>query len=147
MENGYWMVSKVFWQTICRLRRGQWDIAQAVPSKGGETLASTEENVERWKEHFEEVLNPVDTPSFQEAVLESPSEIGSISIVAVATAVKCLCSGKATGVDKIHLEMLKPLDNVGVLWLMCLFNVAQKAGAVPLDCQTGVVVQIFKNGD
>lgn len=53
MKNYYWTASKLFWQTIQHLRRGQQDGAQAILSKGGETLSSTGEIVERWKEHFE----------------------------------------------------------------------------------------------
>ncbi|CAM2097058.1 unnamed protein product [Caretta caretta] len=62
MENDYQMASKVFWQTIHHLRRGQQDIVEAVFSKDGETLTLTEKIIERWKEHFEELLNSMDTP-------------------------------------------------------------------------------------
>ncbi|KAJ3603006.1 hypothetical protein NHX12_030750 [Muraenolepis orangiensis] len=53
---------KRFRQTIRRLRRGKHGSIQAVYSKGGTLLTSTEEVIGRWKEHFEELLNPT-TPS------------------------------------------------------------------------------------
>ena len=35
---------------------------------GGELLTRTEDNVERWKEHFEDLPNPADMSSIEEAV-------------------------------------------------------------------------------
>lgn len=61
-------------------------------------LTLTEEIVERWKQHFEELLNPVDTPFLQEAAPETFGGIGSITVAKVAAAVKCLHSSKAAGV-------------------------------------------------
>ena len=49
--------------------------------------------------------------------------------------------------DEIRPEMLKALDNVGLLWLTRLYNVAWGSGTVPMEWQTGVVVPIFKKGD
>lgn len=54
---------KVAMATYSGLTRGQQDSTQAVLSKSGETLSTNEEIFERWKEHFVELLNLVDTPS------------------------------------------------------------------------------------
>ncbi|CAM2113412.1 unnamed protein product [Caretta caretta] len=115
MENDYQMASKMFWQTIHHLRKGRRDIAQVVLSKGGEMLTLTEEIVERWKEHFGDILNPIDPPPFQEAALETSGEIGSISDAEVNMAMKCLHSGKVSGVNEIRPEMLKALDCWGAV--------------------------------
>lgn len=40
---------------------------QAIYSKDGMLFTSTEEVIGQWKEHFEELLNPTDTPSMVEA--------------------------------------------------------------------------------
>ena len=37
---------------------------------GGELLTRTEDNVERWKEHFEDLLYPVDMSSIERAESE-----------------------------------------------------------------------------
>lgn len=63
-------------------------------------------------------------PSMQEGVLDSFSETVSIAVAEVAVVVEGLCGGKAAGVDKIHPEMVKVLENVRVAWLMRFFNVA-----------------------
>ncbi|KAJ3581053.1 hypothetical protein NHX12_017103, partial [Muraenolepis orangiensis] len=62
MEKDFQSAPKRFWQTIRRLRRGKRGSIQAVYSKGGTLLTSTEEVIGRWKEHFVELLNPT-TPS------------------------------------------------------------------------------------
>ncbi len=49
--------------------------------------------------------------------------------------------------DEIHSEILKALDIVGLSWLTCLFSVMRRSGTVPVEWQTGVVVQIIKKGD
>ena len=70
MEKDFRSAPKCFWNTIRHLRRGKRGTIQAVYSKGGTLLTSTEEVVGRWKEHFEELLNPTYTPSMMEAELE-----------------------------------------------------------------------------
>lgn len=48
------------------------------------------------------------------------------------------------GVDEFCPEKLKSLDEVGLLWLTHLSNIAWEFGTVPGNWQTGVVVPIFK---
>jgi len=65
----------------------------------------------------------------------------------VAEVVKKLPGGRALGVDKIRLEMLKSLDLVLVSWLPCIFNVTWRSETIPVKWQTGMVITIFKKGD
>ena len=116
-------------------------------SKDGTLLTSTEEVIGRWKEHFEELLNPTNTPSFVEAELEADGGSSSISLVEVTEVVKQLHSGKAPGIDEIRPEMLKALGVEGLSWMTRLFNIAWKSVTVPTEWQTGMVVPLFKKGD
>ncbi|KAI3364714.1 hypothetical protein L3Q82_011483 [Scortum barcoo] len=50
-----------------RLRRGKQYSANTVYSAGGELLTSTGDIVGRWKKYFEDLLNPTDLPSSEEA--------------------------------------------------------------------------------
>ncbi|KAI3376108.1 hypothetical protein L3Q82_016634 [Scortum barcoo] len=59
--------SKRFWQTVRRLRRGKQYSANTVYSAGGELLTSTGDIVGWWKKYFEDLLNPTDLPSNEEA--------------------------------------------------------------------------------
>lgn len=147
MEKDFRSAPKCFWKTIRHLRRGKRGNIQAVYSKGGTLLTSTEEVVGRWKEHFEELLNPTNTSSMLEAELEVDGGSSSISLVEVTEVVKHLRSGKAPGIDEIQPEMLKALGVEGLSWLTRLFNIAWESGTVPKEWQTGVVVPLFKKGD
>ncbi|KAK3539743.1 hypothetical protein QTP70_013176 [Hemibagrus guttatus] len=134
-----------FWQTVRRLRRGKQ--LSANTGGGGELLASTGDIVGRWKEYFEDLLNPTDTPSVEEPEAEDSEVDSFITQAEVTEVVQQLPGGKAPGVDEIRPEYLKSLDVVGLSWLTCLCNITWQSGTVPLDWATGVVVPLFKKGD
>ncbi|KAK0134955.1 Transposon TX1 uncharacterized protein [Merluccius polli] len=147
MENDFRTASKRFWTTIWRLRRGKQCIVNTVYGGDGALLTSTRDIVDRWKEYFEDLLNPTDMPSCKETG-PGNSGVGSpISGAEVAEVVRKLLGGRAPGVDEVHPEFLKALDVVGLSWLTRLCSIAWTSGAVPLDWQTGVVVPLFKKGD
>ncbi|TWW54336.1 hypothetical protein D4764_06G0008300 [Takifugu flavidus] len=128
MENDFRMASKRFWTTIRRLRRGKQCTVNTVYSGDGVLLTSTRDVVDRWKEYFEDLLNPTNTPSSEEI---GPGDLGigsHISGAEVAEVVKKLLGGKAPGVDEIHPEFLKALDVVGLLWLTRLCNITWTLG-------------------
>ena len=83
----------------------------------GALLTSTRDVVDRWKEYFEDLLNPTDTPSGKEAG-PGDSGVGSpISGAEVAVVVRKLLGGRAPGVDEVRPEFLKALVVVGLSWL------------------------------
>ncbi|KAK3506344.1 hypothetical protein QTP70_005033 [Hemibagrus guttatus] len=147
MEKDYRTASGKFWQTIRRLRRGKQLSANTVYGGGGELLVSTGDIVGRWKEYFEDLLNPTDTPSVEEPEAEDSEVDSFITQAEVTEVVQQLLGGKALGVDEIRPEYLKSLDVVGLSWLTRLCNIAWQSGTVPLDWATGVVVPLFKKGD
>ncbi|MDG2555341.1 reverse transcriptase domain-containing protein [Vibrio parahaemolyticus] len=147
MEEDYRSAPKRFWQTVRRLGGGRRQLAHTVYSGGGELLTSTGDIVGRWKEYFEELLNPTNTYSSEETETGVSGAGRPISGAEVAEVVKQLRSGGAPGVDEICPGYLKALDVVGLSWLTRLCNIAWTSGAVPLEWQTGVVVPIFKKGD
>ncbi|KAK3567642.1 hypothetical protein QTP86_020413, partial [Hemibagrus guttatus] len=118
-----------------------------VYSGGGELLASTGDIVGRWKEYFEDLLNPTDTRTVEEPEAEDSEVDSFITQAEVTEVVQQLPGGKAPGVDEIRPEYLKSLDVVGLSWLTRLCNIAWRSGTGPLDWATGVVVPLFKKGD
>ncbi|KAK3529893.1 hypothetical protein QTP86_007211 [Hemibagrus guttatus] len=145
MEKDYRMALGKFWQTVQRLRRGKRLSTNTVYSRGGELLASTGDIVGRWKEYFEDLLNPTDTPSVERPEAEDSDSF--ITQAEVTEIVQQLLGGKAPGVNEICPEYLKSLDVVGLSWLTRLCNIAWRSGTVPLDWATGVVIPLFKKGD
>ncbi|KAK3571094.1 hypothetical protein QTP86_001788 [Hemibagrus guttatus] len=144
MEKDYRTASGKFWQTVQRLGKGKQLSANTVYGGDGELLVSTGDIVGQWKEYFEDLLNPTDTPSVEEPEA-GDSEVDSF--ITQAEVVQQLLGGKASGVDEIRPEYLKSLDVVGLSWLTRLCNIAWRSGTVPLDWATGVVVPLFKKGD
>ena len=63
-------------------------------SRDGELLTRTGNIVERWKEHFEDLLNPAITSTVNEAEPEDSGEFSPISLAEVAEVVKKLPGGK-----------------------------------------------------
>uniref|UniRef100_A0A8C6NUK4 Reverse transcriptase domain-containing protein n=1 Tax=Nothobranchius furzeri TaxID=105023 RepID=A0A8C6NUK4_NOTFU len=147
MEKDYQSAPKRFWQTVRHLRRGRQQLAHTVYSGDGELLTSTGAIVGRWKEYFEELLNPNYAHSEEEPEQGDLGMDCPISGAEVAEVVKQLHSGRAPGVDEIHPGYLKAMDVVRLSWLTRLCNIAWSSGAVPVEWQTGVVVPIFKKGD
>ncbi|KAK3529274.1 hypothetical protein QTP70_024827, partial [Hemibagrus guttatus] len=147
MEKDYRTASGKFWQTVRRLRRGKQLSANTVYSEGGELLASTGDIVGWWKEYFEDLLNPTDTPSIEEPEAEDSEVDSFITQAEVTEVVQQLLGGKAPGVDEIRPEYLKSLDVVGLSWLTRLCNIVWQSGTVPLDWATRMVVPLFKKGD
>ncbi|KAK3508312.1 hypothetical protein QTP70_020020, partial [Hemibagrus guttatus] len=124
MEKDYRTASGKFWQTVRRLRKGKQLSANTVYGGDGELLVSTGDIVGRWKEYFEDLLNPTDTPSVEEPEA-GDSEIDSfITQAEVTEVVQQFLGGKAPGVDEIRPEYLKSLDVVGLSWLTRLCNIA-----------------------
>ncbi|KAK0156607.1 LINE-1 reverse transcriptase [Merluccius polli] len=129
MENDFRTASKRFWTTIWRLRRGKQCIINTVYGGDGTLLTSTRDVVDRWKEYFEDLLNPTDMPSGKKA---GPGD-SPISGAEVAEVVRKLLGGRALGVDEVRPEFLKALDALSGHRGQCLL--------------TGVVVPLFKKGD
>ena len=113
---------------------GKQSSTNTVYSGGGELLTSTGDILGLWKEYFEHLLNPTDTPSIEEAEA-GDSEVDSF-----------ITQAEVTEVEEIHPEYLKSLDVVGLSWLTRLCSIAWQSGTVPLDWQTRVVVPLFKKG-
>ncbi|KAI3361649.1 hypothetical protein L3Q82_002014 [Scortum barcoo] len=64
---------------------------------GGELLTSTGDIVGRWKKYFEDLLNPTDLPSNEEAEAGDSEVDSSITQAEVTEVARKLLSGKAPG--------------------------------------------------
>ncbi|KAI3354938.1 hypothetical protein L3Q82_004554 [Scortum barcoo] len=76
------------------------------------------------RKYFEDLLNPTDLPSNEEAEAGVSEVDSSITQAEVTEVVRKLLGGKAPGVDEIRPEYLKSLDVVGLSWLTRLCNIA-----------------------
>ena len=107
---------------------------------------------ERWREHFEELLNVavgVDDGSYEEMyevgnVRDRGTNVRNICYEEVEYAVRKLKKGKSAGLDGVCVEMIKEGGKSMLLWLVRMFNVCWKEGKVPQDWQDGSLVPIYK---
>ncbi|CAF1059527.1 unnamed protein product [Rotaria sp. Silwood1] len=143
MESNYHSATKMFWQTIRRLRKGGLKQTRSVKNINGELLTREEDVLHRWKEYFAELYNP--SNNYGNNINHQISgDSNAITMGEVSSAIKSLKSGKAAGIDEIRPEMLKALNNGGIRWLTRICAVVWKTGEAPADWQTGIVIPIFK---
>ena len=147
LDSNNFSANKVFWQTIRRLRGKRSSITYSIKDSDGNILTDENEILSRWREYFEDLLNPVKASTRDTHEVTHLGEDQVFTAAEVATAIKGIKSGKAAGEDEIRPEMLKALTGEGILWLTRVCQVARKLGKTPRDWQTGVIIPIFKKGD
>ena len=146
MDSNYFSANKAFWQTIRRLRSKRLSVTYSIKDSAGNILTDENEILSRWREYFEDLLNPVkaSTRDTQKVTHLGDEEVFTAAEVATDKGIK---SGKAAGEDEIKPEMLKALTGEGILWLMPVCQVGWKLGKTPRDWQADVILPIFKKGD
>ncbi|KAJ8717892.1 hypothetical protein PYW07_005822 [Mythimna separata] len=122
-------------------------------SKEGQLIVTSEEQLLRWHQHFEEVfrLSATSTP---EALLVSSSPPRLLDINSeppseseVAKAVLSLKTGKAPGFDLITAEMLQADLTFAVDVLTPLIEKIWTAEELPDDWNKGLIITVPKKGD
>ncbi|KAL9977741.1 hypothetical protein ACROYT_G015180 [Oculina patagonica] len=137
---------------LTRKIAGQGRNMTTIKDKEGKRLVNEDEVLERWREHFEGVLN-VPRPDIPLPEIDQAPEVitnidtGDISIAEIKRAVHRLKNGKSPGMDAISAEMLKCSENDAVKQLHLLFNSIWKVQCVPEDWKKSLIVKVPKKGD
>ena len=121
-----------------------------VKSKDGKTIPGEEGQTNRWKEHFEELLNrPAPQNQANIPVADSDLEIDceAPSEEEIRKAIQQLKSGKAAGPDNIPAEALKADMEAMVEMLFPLFEKIWEEEQVPLEWKEGYLIKLPKKGD
>ena len=123
----------------------------AVKDKCGNLTMEELARRERWKEHFDEILNrPIpDNPVTEVEINPIINEISSdpITKAEIRTALRKMKNGKAGGKDEIKAELLKADMNATGKWLVKLFRTFWEQEKVPKTWKQGLIVKILKKGD
>jgi hypothetical protein len=152
---------KLFYRVLKNLKTAKQEqpIINSIKTKEGEVLTEEHKIMERWKEHFEELLNPTKTnrESTGKTVKEgrkNKTEINNernreneITLTEIQEAIKSIKNGKAAGHDGITAEMIKHLGGNGTQILLKIFRKAWAEGKIPHDWEIGVLIPIYKKGD
>ena len=120
-----------------------------IRNKEGDILAKADEQLARWKEHFEEVLNrppPIHQPVLQPGE-ELPIKTENISRAEIRAAIKSLKIGKVTGIDNMPSEAIHAGGEVSVEALYKLLNKIWREEQIPDEWKKGLLVKLPKKGD
>ena len=133
-------------QQICRNFRPQ---LTKLVSSTGVNLRTKEERLERWTEHFSQLLNPstfsCSTRLDPEEAAESlPIDLSPIRFEEVLEAVRRLKNGKASGPNNISCEMLKAHKGI-VEWLWDIIDKCWSTEVLPDDWKVAEIVPLYKS--
>ena len=119
--------------------------------ENGNKLTTEEQKKDRWKQHFDSVLNCDEPPVLNDwdsiSVQETMIDTSPFSMDEILDARKSLKNGKCPGEDLIASEMVKVMEEDGLEALQQLFNDILENECVPSDWRRGIIVCVPKKGD
>ena len=121
-----------------------------VKDKDGGQIMGDEQQKNRWKEYFEELLNrpaPQNPPDITQADTDLPIVCNAPTIEEIKRAIKQLRNGKSAGPDNIPAEALKSDPETIAKMLQPLFRKICEEEEIPRDWKEGYLVNIPKKGD
>ena len=120
-----------------------------VRDRNGVLLTKDSDIKNRWKEHFDDVLNRPIPPDVEIPAAERDldMDVRNIRAEEVQKAIDQLKNYKAPGEDGIFPEMFKIVDEGLKGFLTKLFNKIWINGEIPKEWKQGVIVKIPKKGD
>ncbi len=121
-----------------------------VKDKEGKTISVLAQQMNRWSEHFEELLNrpaPPNPPDINPADEDLPISCDKPTREEIRKAITLLKNWKAAGPDDIPAEALKADLNLSVEMLYPLFEKIWEKEEVPTDWKEGYLTKLPKKGD
>ena len=121
-----------------------------VKDKEGNAIIGNEQQLDRWAEHFEELLNrpaPPNPPVIHPAEDDLPINCDRPAREEIKKAIQQLKNNKASGPDDIPAEALKAVVDTSVELLYPLFGKIWEEEEVPADWREGYLIKIPKKGD
>lgn len=121
-----------------------------VKDRDGELLTNVDEQLRRWKEHFENILNMQTdgvSPTLNDDILTLPIRTDPPTTLEINEAIKALKNGKSAGIDNIPAEVLKGDSQLISSILHPLFRDIWVKETIPNDWLQGLVVKLHKKGD
>ena len=133
---------------LCNSQQRKMDV---IKDKKGKLLTTEDAILQRWKEHFSEVLNRPQPETPAEVITEGVEEIDVstdyLTKDEIKRALKDLKANKATGGDNIAAEVLKADIETTASQMEKLFKVIWDTEEVPADWKEGLIVKLPKKGD
>ena len=121
-----------------------------VKDKQGNINNSLDQQMNRWAEHFEELLNrpaPLNPPDIEPAEEDLPINCEIPTKEEIRRAICQMKNGKAAGPDDIPAEALKADLEASVAMLHPLFERIWEEEDIPTDWKEGHLIKLPKKGD
>lgn len=121
-----------------------------VKDKQGSIIMGKEEQLNRWAEHFEELLNrpsPPNLPDIQPAEVDLQINWDRPRKEEIKKAILLLKNGKAAGPDSIPAEALKADPDAMAETLYPLFGKIWEEEEIPTDWKESYIIKLPKKGD
>ena len=121
-----------------------------VKDKEGNILTREDEQLKRWAQYFNDLLNrppPPELPIIPEASAELNVNCGKPSKIEIVRSIKMLKSGKAAGPDNIPPESLKADPDLSADILYGLLGKIWEEEEMPQDWNESYIVKLPKKGD
>ena len=115
----------------------------------GNILSTDEEKLNRWREHFESLLNHVvssDVPAFDPTTetISSARSITATSKSEIVSAIKSIPSGKVAGIDGKPAEFYKTNPYIAAEVLQPILEEAWLSEAFAEEWTDGIIVKIWR---
>lgn len=138
---------KLFYNAVKNIRKKQVKTTK-IKSKVGEIITNTVETMHRWKEYFEELLGGIHTDeNLVGNEYNNDSIETDITLEELKNTIRSMKNGKACGKDKVAIEMIKKMDEIGYSILNVIINTVWKEEIIPIEWKETLVVPIYKQGD
>ena len=112
-----------------------------IKSKDGQIIVEKDKILNRWSEYIKELYDD-DRP--EEKMIYTNFEGPPIMEEEVRFAIKKMKAGKASGPDNITIEMIEPLEDLGVTVLTELLNDIYNTGHIPADLSKSIFIALPK---
>ena len=142
--------SRKLYQLLKSTSKGTSVISEAIYDEHGTLITAVEARNDRWKQHFESLLNhpPITLPLPRlppqpeyECDVEAPSQSEIDSVI------NSLRNNKAPGQDGIPAEVYKSATGIASPWLHEVIAQVWRTESVPQDWRDAVIVPFHKKGD
>lgn len=127
-----------------RTRRAQ-DIDRLVFVKDSQDKVLTEDVDirKRWRQYFEVLLNTKNNRKELEEVAKTEGPIPEVSIDEVKQQLNKMANNKATGPDKLPIEVFKLLEHAGAKWMTSMLAEIQRSG-IPKIWRCSTIAPLYK---
>ena len=142
--------TKELYDIVRRISGNYRQCNKPIRDRNGTLLTTHDAQMDRWKEHFEQLLNQPE-PTIRLDIPAAPTELqietGPPTRGEIYKAIRLLNNGKAEGPDGIPAEILKADINTSADMLEILLKRIWEEEDVPLEWKEGHIVKIPKKGN